>query len=119
MKAKLLGPQESPKNFLATRKGSLYSHIFMAKQVNGKTYMNSSEVAQLAGIHRLTLLRWIRDGKMPDVSRDRNGWRIFSQAEADAIASYATSVNDRSSPAQTVLFPVRKDGNARSFHPKA
>ena len=64
-------------------------------------------VAEVAGIHRLTLLRWIRSGKMPDVSRDRNGWRIFSEAEAEAVVAYATSVNARTSPAQTVLFRTR------------
>ena len=61
-------------------------------------------VAKLAAIHLLTLLRWIRERKMPDVSRDRNGWRIFTEAEAAAVIAYATSVNDRTSPAQTLLF---------------
>jgi site-specific DNA-methyltransferase (cytosine-N4-specific) len=82
----------------------LYLHIFMPREINGRKYLNSSEVADLAGIHRLTLLRWIREGKMPDVSRDRNGWRIFTEAEATQVVAYATSVNDRTSPAQTLLF---------------
>src|SRR5205809_6398671 len=70
-------------------------------------FLNSSEVAKLAGIHRLTLLRWIREGKMRDVSRDRNGWRIFTEAEAADVIAFATSVNQRTSPAQTVLFRHR------------
>jgi excisionase family DNA binding protein len=77
----------------------------MAKEVNGRKFLNSSEVAKLAGIHRLTLLRWIRQGKMPDVSRDRNGWRIFSEEETARIVSYAMSVGERTSPAQALLFP--------------
>ena len=76
----------------------------MPREVNGRKYLNSSEVADLAGIHRLTLLRWIREGRMPDVSRDRNGWRIFTEADAAQVVAYATSVNDRTSPAQTLLF---------------
>jgi excisionase family DNA binding protein len=76
----------------------------MPREINGYSYLNASEVAKRAGIHRLTLLRWIREGKMPDVSRDRNGWRIFTEDEAAAVAAYATSVNDRTSPAQTLLF---------------
>jgi phage regulator Rha-like protein len=76
----------------------------MPRDVNGQKYFNSSEVANLAGIHRLTLLRWIRERKMPDVSRDRNGWRIFTEAETAQVVAYATSVNDRTSPAQTLLF---------------
>jgi excisionase family DNA binding protein len=78
----------------------------MPKEVNGYKFLNSSEVAKLAGVHRLTLLRWIRDGKMPDVSRDRNGWRIFSEEETARIVAYATSVGERTSPAQALLFPA-------------
>src|SRR5438874_3218381 len=83
----------------------LYMHIFMPKFVNGHKFLNSSEVAKLAGIHRLTLLRWIREGRMPDVSRDRNGWRIFSEEETARIVAYAMSVGERTSPAQALLFP--------------
>ena len=55
-------------------------HIFtaVAKIINGVTYYQASEVADRAGIHRLTLIRWIREGKLADAPRDRNGWRIFS-----------------------------------------
>jgi excisionase family DNA binding protein len=77
----------------------------MPRIVNGYTFFNSSEVARRAGIHRLTLLRWIREGKMPDVSRDRNGWRIFSEEETARIVAYAMSVNVHTSPAQALLFP--------------
>ena len=76
----------------------------MPRVVNGHKFLNSSEVAKYAGIHRLTLLRWIREGKMADVSRDRNGWRIFTEEQAVEVAAYASSVNQRSSPAQAVLF---------------
>lgn len=81
----------------------------MPREMNGHKFLNSSEVAKLAGVHRLTLLRWIREGRMPDVSRDRNGWRIFTEAQAADVVAYATSVNQRSSPAQTLLF---RDGNS-------
>jgi excisionase family DNA binding protein len=77
----------------------------MPKEVNGHKFLNASEVAKFAGIHRLTLLRWIREGKMPDVSRDRNGWRIFSEEETARIVAYAMSVNEPTSPAQALLFP--------------
>lgn len=77
----------------------------MPKEIRGRKYLNSSEVAQRAGVHRLTLLRWIREGKMPDVSRDRNGWRIFSEEETAQIIAYAMAVDERTSPAQTLLFP--------------
>ena len=58
----------------------------------------------MAGVHRLTLLRWIREGKLVDVQRDRNGWRLFSTEVAQQIVDYAQSVESRSSPNQGMLF---------------
>ena len=58
----------------------------------------------MAGVHRLTLLRWIREEKLADVNRDRNGWRIFSENVAAQVVDYATSVNKSTSPNQSVLF---------------
>ena len=49
----------------------------------------TSEVASLAGVHRDTLLRWLRANRVPEPSRDRNGWRIFTAQEAEAIAAFA------------------------------
>jgi hypothetical protein len=77
----------------------------MRRIVNGRMFLNSSEVARRAGIRRLTILRWIREAKMLDVSRDRNGWRIFSEEETARIVAYAMSVDERTSPAQALLFP--------------
>ena len=90
--------------FLGATSGIAYICIYMPRDVYGRRYFSASEVAQMAGIHRLTLLRWIREGRMADVSRDRNGWRMFSEADAAQIADYASSLNVRTSPAQTLLF---------------
>ena len=51
----------------------------------------AKEVARRLGIHKSTLLRWIRLGKVPDVRRDRNGWRIFGEKDIEVIAHYAHS----------------------------
>ncbi|MBI4317352.1 MAG: MerR family DNA-binding transcriptional regulator [Chloroflexi bacterium] len=51
--------------------------------------MNTHEVAKLAGIHRDTLLRWLRAGLVPEPRRDRRGWRQFTPDEARQIASFA------------------------------
>ena len=45
----------------------------------------------MAGVHRDTLLRWLRAGGIPEPSRDRHGWRVFSKEEAASVMSYATS----------------------------
>jgi hypothetical protein len=47
------------------------------------------EAARAAGISKNTLLRWLRQGKVPEVARDRNGWRIFSPRDVAAITAYA------------------------------
>ncbi len=51
------------------------------------------KVAQMANIHRDTLLRWLREGRIPEPSRDRNGWRAFTDEEAQAVVHYVQSDN--------------------------
>lgn len=43
----------------------------------------------MAGIHRDTLLRWLRQHAIPEPRRDRRGWRVFSAQEAAAIVAFA------------------------------
>lgn len=77
----------------------------MPKLLYDKLFYSAGEAAELAGIHRLTLLRWIREGKLSDVDRDRNGWRLFSEDVVQQIVEFARGTNMRSSPNQGVLFP--------------
>jgi len=51
-----------------------------------KSFYSTAEVAGKAGVHRDTLLRWLRDGKIPEPKRDVRGWRTFTPLEAEAIA---------------------------------
>ncbi|MBM4160084.1 MAG: MerR family transcriptional regulator [Ignavibacteria bacterium] len=51
--------------------------------------LTTKEVAHLAGVHKDTLLRWLRDQRVPEPKRNRNGWRLFSEDEAKIIVSYA------------------------------
>ncbi len=46
----------------------------------------------MVGVHRDTLLRWLRAGSVPEPGRDRHGWRFFTKKEASAIVSYATTI---------------------------
>ena len=53
-------------------------------------YLLAHEAAKTAGISKATLLRWIEQGIVPDAGkRDRNGWRLFSEVEVDAICRIA------------------------------
>jgi excisionase family DNA binding protein len=95
-------------------------HIFvyiprMAKRVDGKVYYTAGEVAEMAGVHRLTLLRWIREGKLAEVDRDRNGWRLFSEEIAYQISEFAKGVNVRSSPNQGLLFTRKNLEDSNTF----
>lgn len=53
-----------------------------------KTY-STHEVAALSSVHRDTLLRWLREKSVPEPTRDRRGWRVFSEEEAMNIAAFA------------------------------
>ncbi len=55
----------------------------------GMQGMNTAQVAKLAGVHKDTLLRWLRQGLVPEPQRDRRGWRIFSSEDADKVNSVA------------------------------
>ena len=51
--------------------------------------LTTAEVAKLAGVHRDTLLRWLREKTIPEPLRDHRGWRVFSRTEAFAVSRYA------------------------------
>ncbi len=51
--------------------------------------LTTHQVAEMAQVHRDTLLRWLREGRIPEPARDRNGWRMFTPDEAQSIARYA------------------------------
>lgn len=47
--------------------------------------MTSDQAAQELGVSRNTLLRWFREGRISAVSRDRHGWRVFTEADLTRI----------------------------------
>ena len=51
--------------------------------------LTTAQVAAMAGVHRDTLLRWLRERRVPEPSRDRRGWRTFSAREAAAVTDFA------------------------------
>lgn len=65
-------------------------------------YYSTHEVAKLAGIHRDTLLRWLREKKINEPQRDRNGWRVFNDNEAKAIIEFSKKIELIANDATTV-----------------
>ncbi len=51
--------------------------------------LRTREAAELIGVSKNTLLRWFREGRVGDVGRDRNGWRMFASHDVDRIKQYA------------------------------
>jgi excisionase family DNA binding protein len=47
--------------------------------------MNTATAAKRLGVSKVTLLRWFREGKIADVGRDRNKWRVFTSADIARI----------------------------------
>ncbi|MDC0158263.1 MerR family DNA-binding transcriptional regulator [Rhodospirillaceae bacterium] len=52
-------------------------------------YLTTGTVAERVGVHRDTLLRWLRMGLIPEPKRDRKGWRKFTLEETNAILLFS------------------------------
>jgi predicted site-specific integrase-resolvase len=58
----------------------------MPVTINGQKYYRTAEVCHIVGISRNTLFRWLKEGDVTEVEhRDYRGWRLFTQAQVDAI----------------------------------
>jgi excisionase family DNA binding protein len=65
----------------------------MSIKINGEAYYRTSEAAQIAGISKSTLLRWLDDGIIKDASRrDRRGWRLFTEADIKRLEEEANKI---------------------------
>ena len=51
--------------------------------------LTTKEVARRAGVHKDTLLRWLRNGLIPEPQRDYRKWRRFSVIEATEIVRFS------------------------------
>jgi hypothetical protein len=58
--------------------------------------LSTADVANRAGVHRDTLLRWLRHGLIPEPARDRHGWRVFSEQEASPVVEFARRTDNPS-----------------------
>lgn len=69
--------------------------------------LSTAQVARRAGVHRDTLLRWLREGRVPEPHRDRNGWRRFTDQEVARIERFAKSGQDGTPVESTSLERLR------------
>ena len=65
----------------------------MSVEIDGTTYYKVSEASQLSGVSISTVHRWIREGIITGGKlRNRNGWRLFTKEDVDAIKAEAERV---------------------------
>ena len=57
----------------------------MPTEINDKLYYTTSEMCEEAGISRPTLFRWLRQGVLKEIRKDRRGWRLFTEEELNKI----------------------------------
>jgi excisionase family DNA binding protein len=57
----------------------------MPTEISGEVYYTTSEVCKETGISRPTLFRWLRQGVLKEIRKDRRGWRLFTEDDLNAI----------------------------------
>jgi len=65
--------------------------------------MNTHEVAKQVGVHKDTLLRWLRAGLVSEPGRDWRGWREFTNEQAEAIKRFAKGELTREAKSQYIF----------------
>ncbi len=56
-------------------------------ELKNKSY-RTKEVLGIVGISRATLYNWLKNKKVQEVRRDRNNFRVFSEADIQRLLSY-------------------------------
>jgi len=65
----------------------------MPVRLNGENYYRTAEACRIVGTNKATFLRWVREGKFPDVRhRDRWGWRLFTAHDLEKLKAEVNQV---------------------------
>ena len=64
----------------------------MPVEMNGQVYYRTLEVCRKTGISRATLFRWLRDGVLKKIHRDRRGWKLFTEEDINRIDTEAMQI---------------------------
>lgn len=56
---------------------------------------STKEVANMVSVSKDTLLRWLRQGKIPEPARDDHGFRVFTQKDLAMIWHYIEERRNR------------------------
>lgn len=77
-------PKQSPHSSEWFGNVSIYIDIGMVDKG-----LKLGAAASAIGVSAITLRRWLLEGKVSEVPRDRNGWRIFMRTDIERIKRYA------------------------------
>lgn len=58
----------------------------------------------MVGVAPITLKRWLLSGRIDEVQRDRNGWRVFTDEDVDRIRAYAETLYPPTNARKPSLF---------------
>jgi predicted site-specific integrase-resolvase len=72
----------------------------MPVKIDGEEHYWTLEVCRKAHISRCTLMRWIENGVLTKIRRDRRGWRLFTENDLRVIIaeSERTTVEETTRP---------------------
>jgi DNA (cytosine-5)-methyltransferase 1 len=62
------------------------------RDIRKKRHYSLRDAARLIGVAPITLRRWLLSGKVAEVARDRNGWRVFNRKEIDRMRRFAKQI---------------------------
>lgn len=64
----------------------------MPVEINGQNYYRTSEACRKTGISRATLFRWLKEGVIEELHKDRRGWRMFTEEDLSKIRAEAKQI---------------------------
>jgi|GEM_PF-420858 len=79
----------------------------MPREIDGKKYYETTEVCEKVGISRPTLFRWLKQGLLSKMHKDRRGWRLFTEDDLRKIRAQASRIVIEE-------YPLPNDGMAKS-----
>ncbi len=74
--------------------------------------MHLTDLAKEIGVSSITLKRWLLSGKISDVARDKNNWRIFNSDDIGRVRNYHLQISE---PSPEPYLPERPRHTVASF----
>jgi DNA-binding transcriptional MerR regulator len=64
--------------------------VLIPIKIDDQTYYRTLEVCRETSVSRATLFRWLSLGILPQILKDRRGWRLFTKADLNIIRTEAS-----------------------------